>query len=137
MKSTGDMSIGELAERFGLATHVLRHWETMDLLSPARDRAGARYYASTDLERVALILMGKEAGFSLTELRALLATGNPMDQRDVLRRHVTELENRITQAQTAKALVEHALDCPDTFATCPHARERIAAKIPPAPSAKH
>jgi len=131
------MSIGELAERFGLATHVLRHWETMGLLRPVRDRAGARHYTATDLERVALILMGKEAGFTLTELRALLATGDPMDQRDVLRRHVTALEIRISQAQTAKALIEHALDCPDSFATCPHARERIATKIPPAPSAKY
>ena len=131
------MSIGEVAERFGLATHVLRHWETMGLLHPVRDQAGARHYAATDLERVALILMGKEAGFTLTELRALLATGNPMDQRDVLRRHVTELEIRINQAQTAKALIEHALDCPDSFATCPHARERIATKIPPTPSAEY
>ena len=34
------LTIGELATRFGLATHVLRHWEDEGLLSPAR-RAGA------------------------------------------------------------------------------------------------
>ena len=31
-----EYTIGELAARFGLATHVLRHWEDMGLLSPAR-----------------------------------------------------------------------------------------------------
>ncbi|MEU1481969.1 MerR family DNA-binding transcriptional regulator [Streptomyces sp. NPDC005760] len=43
MKSSGDngvsaMSIGALAARFGLATHVLRHWESMGLLHPVHDR---------------------------------------------------------------------------------------------------
>lgn len=30
------MHIGEIAGHFGLPTHVLRHWETIGLLSPAR-----------------------------------------------------------------------------------------------------
>ncbi|MDX2969156.1 MerR family transcriptional regulator [Kribbella solani] len=137
MKSSDDLSIGELAERFGLATHVLRHWETMGLLRPARGPGGARYYKPSDLERVAIILMGKEAGFALGDLRALLSTDSPMDHRDVLRRQVSELETRIAQAQTAKALIEHALACPKPFATCPHARTRITANIPPAPSTNH
>jgi hypothetical protein len=37
-----ELTIGELAARFGLATHVLRHWETKGLLSPARRVAGRR-----------------------------------------------------------------------------------------------
>ncbi|WP_228829630.1 MerR family transcriptional regulator [Nocardia beijingensis] len=37
----GDISIGELAARFGLATHVLRHWEDVGLLAPRRDGAGS------------------------------------------------------------------------------------------------
>ena len=31
-----EMTIGELAARFGLATHVLRHWEAVGLLGPER-----------------------------------------------------------------------------------------------------
>jgi MerR family transcriptional regulator, copper efflux regulator len=134
MKSSEDLAIGELAERFGLATHVLRHWESVGLLQPTRTTGGARVYCRSDLERVALILMGKEAGFTLPELRALLSTADPMDHRDALRRHVTELEHRIAEAQAAKALIEHALACPIPFADCPHAREQIAARIPPVTS---
>ncbi|TMR94798.1 MerR family transcriptional regulator [Nonomuraea basaltis] len=133
MKSSDDLTIGELAQRFGLPTHVLRHWESAGLLRPARRAGGQRSYGHADLERVALIRMGKEAGFTLGELRALLSTPNPMDHRDLLHRQVAELERRISRARAAKELIEHALACPHSFAECEHARERIAAHIPPAP----
>jgi len=128
MKSS--LTIGELASRFGLATHVLRHWESMGLLTPARDAGGQRRYAHADLSRVAVILMGKEAGLGLRELRELLSTASPMDHADLLRQHVTTLERRIAEAQAAKDLIEHALSCPLSFDECPHARERIEARIP-------
>jgi hypothetical protein len=81
--------------------------------------------------RVALILMGKESGFGLQDLRTLLGTNNPMDHPDLLRRHVAALEDRIARATAAKELIEHALSCPLSFDECPHAQERIAARIPP------
>lgn len=128
-----DLTIGELAKRFGLATHVLRYWESMGLLKPARREGGQRRYGQAELVRVAMILMGKDAGFRLRELRALLSTPDPMDHQDLLRRHVAELEQRIARARAAKDLVEHALACPHSFADCEHVREHIAARIPPAP----
>jgi DNA-binding transcriptional MerR regulator len=130
MKSSGELTIGELAHRFGLATHVLRHWECMGLLVPGRDRGGQRRYREGDLTRVALILMGKEAGFGLRQLRVLLTANSPMDHPDLLRRHVAVLEERIVKATAAKELIEHALSCPLPFDECPHAREQIAARIP-------
>lgn len=67
------LSIGAIAQRFGLATHVLRHWESMGILTPARDAAGRRRYGSTDLTRVAVILRAKEAGLSLDTIRQMVA----------------------------------------------------------------
>jgi MerR family transcriptional regulator, copper efflux regulator len=125
------LTIGELAGRFGLATHVLRHWESSGLLAPVRDAGGQRRYTDADLTRVAMILMGKEAGLGLRQLCELLSTPSPMDHADLLRRHVTMLEHRIARSQAAKELIEHALSCPLPFDECPHARERIAAHIPP------
>ncbi|TDV46826.1 MerR family transcriptional regulator [Actinophytocola oryzae] len=121
-------SIGEVAERFGVAPHVLRHWESMGVLSPARDETGRRRYDDADLSRVALILMSREAGLGLRQLREFLSGG---DQNGVLRRHLAVLRRRIAQAEAAKELVEHALSCPASFEECPHAREQIAARIPP------
>jgi MerR family transcriptional regulator, copper efflux regulator len=126
------LTIGELAGRFGLATHVLRHWETMGLLAPERVAGGQRRYSESDLPRVAMILMGKDAGLGLRELRDLLSTPDPMQHVDLLRRHVTVLEQRISEARAAKDLIEHALSCPLSFDECPHAREQIAARIPSA-----
>jgi MerR family copper efflux transcriptional regulator len=133
MKANAELAIGELAKRFGLGTHVLRYWESMGLLEPARHPGGQRSYGVADLARVAMILMGKEAGFTLGELRTLLSTPSPMDHRDLLHRHVDELEQRISRARAAKELIEHALACPHSFAECEHARDQIAAWIPPAP----
>lgn len=76
-----------------------------------------------------MILMGKEAGLGLRELEALLTTGNPMDQADLLRRHLAVLERRIAEATAAKELIEHALSCPLPFDECQHAQERITARI--------
>jgi DNA-binding transcriptional MerR regulator len=69
-------TIGELAERFDLPTHVLRHWEDMGLLAPARDSAGRRRYVEADLYRVAVILSSKAAGMSLEQVRNLV-DGSP------------------------------------------------------------
>ena len=111
MKSS-DMPIGELASRFGLAPHVLRHWESMGLLTPTRAPGAQRRYGDADLARVAMILMGKEAGLGLRELRNLLSTANPMDHADLLRHHITVLDRRITQAQAAKELIEARIPPP-------------------------
>lgn len=135
MKSSAvddDLTIGELAHRFGLATHVLRHWESMGLLAPGRAAGGQRRYGHADMMRVAMVLMGKDAGISLRELSVVLTTGNPMDRADLLRRQVAELDRRIAQAQLAKDLIEEALSCPLDFEECPRAREQIEARIPPA-----
>ncbi len=127
MKSS---TIGEVADRFGLAPHVLRHWERLGLLTPGRDAGGQRRYDQADIERVAMILVGKEAGLGLRHLRELLSTTNPMDHADLLRQHITVLDRRIAQAQAAKNLVEHALSCPAPFDECPDARARITKRIP-------
>jgi DNA-binding transcriptional MerR regulator len=129
MKSTDAMTIGELAARFGLATHVLRHWETVGLLQPHRVAGDHRRYGPADLIRVAVILISKDAGFDLAQIRELLTTGNPMDHPDLLRAHITALSERIERAEAARDLIEHALACPLPFAECPHARERIAARM--------
>ncbi|MFC6080072.1 MerR family transcriptional regulator [Sphaerisporangium aureirubrum] len=124
------MTIGELAARFGLPTHVLRHWETAGLLAPTRHENGHRRYGPPDLRRVAMILMGKDAGLSLGALSQLLSTPNPLDHTDLLKEHITVLDRRIAQAQSAKSLIEHALACPLNFDNCPHAHTQIESRIP-------
>ncbi|MFJ9862602.1 MerR family transcriptional regulator [Streptomyces sp. NPDC101165] len=124
------MSIGALARRFGLATHVLRHWEAMGLLTPARDAAGRRRYGSADLTRVAVILRAKEAGLSLDTIRTLTGAADPAERRDILRAEAEALRSRIAAAQASLELVECALGCgQEDFTRCAHFRQMVADRI--------
>ncbi|OLT06424.1 hypothetical protein BJF90_16650 [Pseudonocardia sp. CNS-004] len=136
MKSSseqGEMSIGELADRFGLATHVLRHWEAVGLLTPAHRTSGRRRYGGDALARVALIQQFKELGFGLDQIRAMLDTTDPAARKAVLARHDAELERRIASATAARDLIGHGLRCPaPDFIECPTFLAGLEARIPPA-----
>jgi len=128
--TNGGITIGQLAGRFGLATHVLRHWESMGLLTPAARINGRRRYRQEHVDRVAMIMRGKEAGLSLADIAAMLDAPDAASRKQVLRRHLATLEDRIVQAQTARAMVEHALRCTaDDFTRCPNFL-RIVASVP-------
>jgi MerR family transcriptional regulator, copper efflux regulator len=126
-----DLTIGQLADRFGLPTHVLRHWESMGLLSPAGRVNGRRHYSTEHLSRVAMILRGKEAGFSLVELRLLLDAPDRATRKALFSRHHADLERRIADMEAAKEMIEHALECPAEDATrCPDFQRLVASRIP-------
>ncbi|MEU4076266.1 MerR family transcriptional regulator [Streptomyces venezuelae] len=124
------MVIGALAERFGLATHVLRHWETMGLLTPARDAAGRRRYRITDRTRVAAILRAKDAGLSLDTIRSLTTTADAVQRRNILRAEAEALRSRIAAAQASLDLIECALGCDHEDVTqCAHFQQAVMDRI--------
>ncbi|MFG1998165.1 MerR family transcriptional regulator [Spirillospora sp. NPDC048911] len=130
MKSSGvSMSIGEVAAHFGLATHVLRHWESMGLLAPARVTGDRRRYGTGDLYRIAIILRAKDGGFGLAEIRAMLSAPGRAERRAVLLSRRAELARRIAEAQASLELIDCALDCEqEDLAACPDFRAEIAAR---------
>ena len=125
-----EYTIGELAARFGLATHVLRHWEDMGLLSPARRVAGRRVYGPTHVTRVAEITLGKDAGFSLEQLRELFAAPDLDQRRDVLRAQLAQVRQRIARLTLSQTLLEHGLRCrhPD-YQSCPRFQAMVLARL--------
>jgi MerR family copper efflux transcriptional regulator len=129
-----ELTIGALAGRFGLATHVLRHWEAMGLLTPETRVSGRRRYRRAHVARVAMIVRGKEAGFSLRQLRGMLDAPDADARRVLLERHHAELERRIAHIEASKAMIEHALVCPAKDIThCPDFQrlvEMVAARPP-------
>ncbi|MFN3950083.1 MerR family transcriptional regulator [Microbacterium sp.] len=128
MKSSardGGESIGDTAARFGLETHVLRHWEDEGLLRPFRDAAGRRRFHDDDSVRIAVILRNKAAGLSLEQIRVLLDEGAP-DRHRVLEAHVAELDRRAADIAQARAMTEHALRCRSHDITqCPRFRSHV------------
>jgi len=110
----GLIVIGELARRSGLASSALRYYERVGLLSPAGRTGSRRQYRVPSVERVALIQLCQDAGFTLREIRVLLATGGRRGRpwTRLVEAKLRELDTRITQAEHARALVRHALACP-------------------------
>ncbi|MFD1083432.1 MerR family transcriptional regulator [Micromonospora andamanensis] len=132
MKSRQRMAIGELAALYGLAPHVLRHWEQMGLLTPARAPGGRRVYGPVDATRIALILLAKEAGLTLEQTRYLLAEAADKQARATLyQQHGELLRGRIAAAQESLAIIEHAAAChAEDITVCPQLREKVAARLP-------
>lgn len=124
-RSSIDWSIGDAAARFGVETHVLRHWEDVGLLAPARDGAGRRRYGKDDVVRVATIIRSKAAGMSLDQIAVLLDAGAP-DRHRILQEHIAELDRRMAEMQHAREMAVHAYECrAHDVASCPGFRKHV------------
>ncbi|WP_439383060.1 MerR family transcriptional regulator [Amycolatopsis lexingtonensis] len=122
-------SIGEVAARFGVPAHVLRHWEAEGLLAPART-GNRRRYTDADQHRVAAILVSKEAGLGLADIRAVLAAESAPAREELLAAHRRRLEARLARTQAALDLLAGG-PCPhDDLMTCPHFRGLLAERLP-------
>ena len=69
---TDNITIGELARDAGVTLRALRFYQSKGLLAPQRI-GSARMFSHEDRDRLALILQGKRLGFTLTEIREMLA----------------------------------------------------------------
>ncbi len=69
-----DLTVGDTAALIGVSVRTLHYWDEIALVSPsARSRAGYRLYSERDLERLHEVLIYRETGMSLAEVRDLLA----------------------------------------------------------------
>jgi len=89
------LTISQLARRFGVARSTLLYWDRIGLLPPsARSSANYRLYSSADLERTERIMLYRQIGLSLAEIRAVLSA-SPCDFRALLDRRLAALEREI------------------------------------------
>jgi DNA-binding transcriptional MerR regulator len=126
------LTIGELARRTRVAPSALRYYEDLGLMPPASRVSGQRRYPSSAVELVGVILFLRDVGFSLAEMKALMATRSPSsdDWRELVRRKLTELEEQIARSEVAKVALEHALRCRhDDLLECPNFWGVVAARL--------
>lgn len=70
------LRIGEVAKRAGVSIDTLRYYEKVRLLPrPSRSSGGFRLFAPEHVERVRFIKQAQQLGFSLDDIRGLLASG--------------------------------------------------------------
>ena len=68
------LTIGQLAERSGVATSAIRFYESRGLISSERTTGNQRRYAQSTLRRVAFIRTAQRIGLTLVEIGEALAT---------------------------------------------------------------
>ncbi|MGP4099623.1 MerR family transcriptional regulator [Nonomuraea sp. KM90] len=126
------MTIGELASRTGVATSALRYWEELGLLPAPARVSGQRRYPPSAVQLVGVVVLLRDVGFTLREVKAFIASRSPAGDgwRELYQRKLAELERRIAQAQVARTAIAHGLACPhqDIF-ECSHFTSGIAALL--------
>lgn len=110
------LQIGEVAKRAGVSIDTLRYYEKMKLLPKAtRSSGGFRLFAPEHIERVRFIKQAQELGFSLDEIRGVLATGGAEEcrrVRDLLKRKLSELDERLKAMRDfRRVLTRHLSAC--------------------------
>lgn len=130
---TDSLTIREVTLRTGVASSALRFYERRGLIASSGRRAGKRVYGADILARLALIDLAKRAGFTVAEIASILdlGTGLPRERWQALARpKLSELDDRIAAAQEARAMLAHALECPEPDAAkCPDFRAKLGAHL--------
>ncbi|MCL7425804.1 helix-turn-helix domain-containing protein [Streptomyces sp. YS415] len=134
-----DLDIAEVARRAGLPASTLRYYEEKGLIASTGRRGLRRQYDPGVLERLALIVLGRTAGFSLDEIARMFAPdGTPDIDRRLLAAKADELEARIRELGVLRDSLRHAAACPaPSHLQCPTFRRllRAAGTGGPLPSA--
>ena len=97
------MTVHEVSRRTGVSIRALHHYDRIGLLPPSDvTEAGYRLYEDTALERLQCILLFKELGFPLKEIRGIL--DSPVFDRN------RALDQQIALLQMKKEHLENLID---------------------------
>ncbi|MGW6642541.1 helix-turn-helix domain-containing protein [Streptomyces iakyrus] len=108
-----DLDIAEVAHRAGVPASTLRFYEEKGLIAPTGRHGLRRQYDPGVLERLALIALGRTAGFSLDEIAQMVAPdGQPRIDRRKLSAKADELDRRIRELGVLRDSLRHAAACP-------------------------
>ena len=98
--------IGELAKRTGVSIRTLHHYDEIGLLSPShRTGSGHRLYGREEVVRLQQVLSLRQMGFSLGDIRDMLAH-RPSEARHVIELHIVRLKEQIAMQQDLCARLE-------------------------------
>jgi DNA-binding transcriptional MerR regulator len=101
-------SIGDLARKFNVTLRTLRFYESRGLLSPGR-QGHHRRYSRNDADRLTVILKAKKLGFTLTEIREMIAAESGEASRRALKLSRTKCLEQIALFERKLAETEEAL----------------------------
>jgi len=120
-------NIGEAARASGVTAKMIRHYESIGLMKAAqRSGAGYRIYSAQDVRVLQFIHRGRALGFSLDQIRSLLALWDDKarasaDVRALAQSHIAELNRKIGEMEAMRRTLETlAASCHgDARSDCP------------------
>ncbi|MBL8468711.1 helix-turn-helix domain-containing protein [Methyloversatilis discipulorum] len=124
-----DLDIAEVAQRAGVSAATLRFYEEKGLIRSIGRRGLRRVFGNDVLERLALISLGRAAGFSLDEIGRMFSPGGTLDiDRRLLAERADELDRTIRRLSALRDGLRHAAACPaPSHLECPTFRRILRA----------
>ena len=124
-----DLDIAEVAQRSGVPASTLRFYEEKRLIASIGRRGLRRLFDPGVLERLALIALGRTAGFSLDQIALMFGPdGRPRIDRQMLAAKAEELDGTIRRLSAIGAGLRHAASCPaPSHMECPTFRRILRA----------
>ncbi|WP_394177800.1 redox-sensitive transcriptional activator SoxR [Yoonia maritima] len=111
------LSIGDLAERTGLAVSAIRFYETHDIVKPLRNKGGHRRYGRADIRRLSFVMAAQTLGFPLAEiaehLRALPdhKAPNKADWTRISKTFRAKIDARIAAMEELRDKLDGCIGC--------------------------
>ena len=105
------LTIGEVADRAGVATSAVRYYERRGLLSPDDRVSGQRRYRHDTLRRLVFIGMLQDAGLSLDEIEGILTADTVEEWKAIASARLAVLDDEIRALEHARSYLEGSLLC--------------------------
>lgn len=109
------LKIGEVAKESGIGVEALRFYERSGLLGrPARTQSGYRVYEAAVLERLDFIKRAQVIGFSLDEIKQIIAEKQAghspcLEVREIVRHRLEDLDERMKEMRKYRRELGNAL----------------------------
>ncbi len=107
------MDIAEVSKASGLPPSTLRYYEEKGLIQSSGRNGLRRLFKSNVLQRLAIIALGRSAGFSLDEVGEVFTPTGPKIDRQKLNDKADELDKKIKQLTAVRNGLRHAAACPE------------------------
>ena len=111
------LSIGQVAERTGLAVSAIRFYEEEGLIAPWRNAGGQRRFERADIRRLSFVMVAQKCGFTLPEIRSEMEhlpkgkAPNRADWTRISSGFRDEIDRRIEALETLREKLDGCIGC--------------------------
>lgn len=123
------MDIAEVAKRSGVPASALRFYEEKGLIASSGRKGLRRLFSPGVLDQLALIALGRAAGFSLDEIALMTGAGRTRKiDRGMLSDKADQIDRTVVRLRAMSKGLRHAAKCPaPSHMECPTFRRLLKA----------